>query len=645
MTNSETNKYLGWAFMGLALLATAYHLLYTQVMVMGPILHQNTHYMLALALVFLGCMKDAKSTAGRVVALALLLLSLFATGYMFVNYDELTMYRGPLFDLNSLDLVVGCLMIGLGLEASRRAFGPVFPIVCLTFIAYAMFGWMLGAPFHAPKISFPELLTSFCMAMDGGIYGQVLGISANYIFLFVVFGGMLGATGALRFFNHVGMQVGSRVAGGPAMTAVVSSSLMGMVTGSAMANVATVGSFTIPLMKKVGYKPHQAGAIEAAASSGGQIMPPVMGATAFVMAEMAETPYVKIMLAAIFPALLYYLSLGIYAQLAAKRLRIDPGAISPVKLDRKARLELMLDAPIFLVPLAIITVLLLMGYSPMFTIFWGMTSLFVLNLLDVWRKGDWRELKKIFPAMASGAVTGAKIGVTCALLGPIITTMTKTGLGLAIPGLISLWCQGSLVLALMITAVVIIILGMGVPTVAAYLMVVMVGVPVLVKLGVAAFSAHMFVFIYAAFACLTPPIAVSAIPAAAIAETSYMRTALEAAKVGVVAFVIPFLVVFAPEILIGQPAAGFFATGGALLVSALSIWFLGVSTTGYCLGDIGWPERILSGCISVAFVAVLFLKSWLVFGLTLCAGAAFMLLQLRRRRLAVAQPGMSQSAV
>jgi TRAP-type uncharacterized transport system fused permease subunit len=303
------------------------------------------------------------------------------------------------------------------------------------------------------------------------------------------------------------------------------------------------------------------------------------------------------------------------------------------------------DAPVFILPLIVITVLLLKGYSPMFTIFWGIAALCVLNVLDIWRKGDWSELRKVLPAMANGAMIGAKLGVTSALLGPIITTMTKTGLGLAIPGLIAQWSMGSLVLALLITATVVIILGMGVPTVAAYLMTAMVGVPTLAKFGVDPFATHMFVFIFAAFACLTPPIAVSSITAAAIAETGYLRTAVEAVKIGVVAFAIPFLVIFAPEIMIGQPAASLAATSWALVVSVLSVWFLSVSTSGYCLGDVGWPERIVACALCVAFISVLFLESRLIFVLALCAATVFMAVQIRRRRAASIQPPVMTGAL
>ena len=576
------NNVVRMLMIGVALIMALYHLVYTQWMLIGPIQHQNLHYMMALVLVFLWVFTRQKTKFGKAIVIVLIGLSIYATAYMFLNYSGLQEERGPMLDLTGQDMFVGVLLVGLGIEASRRSFGWVFPIVAMCFIAYAVFGHYLPGPLQAPNISIDELLVSYGLDLSGGIYGQVLGISANYIFLFVLFGSLLGATGAARFFNQVGMLTGSKLDGGPAITAVVSSALMGSVTGSVMANVAATGAFTIPLMKKVGYKPYQAGAIEAAASSGGQIMPPVMGATAFVMAELAEVPYVTVMAAALIPSLLYFLSVGLYAQFQAKRLgiRMDPSDIAAFSLR-----AFIHDAPIFVLPLLAIIALLVMGYSPMFTIFWAMMLLLVLNIIDIVTSKKYDQLKNIIPAFIDGAVTGAKIGVTCAVLGPIMTTVTKTLLGIKIPQLIVMWSHGSIPIALFITMCVCLILGMGVPTLVAYLLVSMVGIPVLVNMGVDPFAAHMFVFVFACFSCLTPPIALAALPAAGIAESSYMRTALEASMVGAVGFAIPYLVVGRPALMLGQgPLAE------TLIVSAVGVF----TVIAFCMMITGYGLRVLN---------------------------------------------------
>lgn len=591
METAKTNV-VRMLMVGVALIMALYHLIYTQWMLIGPIQHQNLHYMMALVLVFLWAFTKQKTTFGKAVVVVLIGLSIYATAYMFLNYSGLQEERGPMLDLTGQDMFVGVLLVGLGIEASRRSFGWVFPIVAMCFIAYAVFGHNLPGPLQSPNIGIDELLVSYGLDLSGGIYGQVLGISANYIFLFVLFGSLLGATGASRFFNQVGMLTGSRLDGGPAITAVVSSALMGSVTGSVMANVAATGAFTIPLMKKVGYRPYQAGAIEAAASSGGQIMPPVMGATAFVMAELAEVPYVTVMAAALIPSILYFLSVGLYAQLQAKRLGIR---MNPEDIESFSLRAFLHDAPIFVLPLLAIIALLVMGYSPMFTIFWAMMLLLVLNLIDIVTAKKYDQLKKVLPAFIDGAVTGAKIGVTCAVLGPIMTTVTKTLLGIKIPQLIVMWSGGSIPLALFITMCVCLVLGMGVPTLAAYLLVSMVGIPVLVNMGVPPFAAHMFVFVFACFSCLTPPIAIAALPAAGIAESPYMRTALEASMVGAVGFAIPYLVVGRPALMLGQgPLA---ETLAVTVVGAFTVVAFCMMITGYGLRVLHVAERAGLGVV------------------------------------------------
>ncbi len=571
----------------LALGMAVYHLLHTQFMMLGPVEHQNLHYALALVVVFLSLIQKTESTFQKAILWILIALSIAGTSYIFFHFNDLMEIRGPLYRLTNMDIIIGFILILVGLEGSRRTFGMVFPIVALSFMAYAYFGHYLSGTLASPAISLRELLTVYCMGLQGGIYGTALGISANYIFLFVLFGGLLGVTGAGRFFTKVGSMAARRMAGGPAITSVVSSGLMGSVTGSAMANVATTGAFTIPLMKKVGYQPHQAGAIEAAASTGGQIMPPVMGATAFIMAEMLEVPYVRVMTAALIPAILYFFSVGLYAQLQAKKMRVDASD----SMESVSIRELLSDAPIFILPLATIVMLLIMRYSPMFTIFWTIVLLLLLSLAQGGIRREKNTIKQLMDGFVKGAVGGANIAVTCAILGPIISSVTKTVLGMKIAGVIALWCGGSLILALIITMFACMILGMGAPTLAAYVLVSLVGAPVLVNMGVAPLSAHMFVFIFAVFACLTPPIAVSAIPAAGIAKSNYMKTALESSKAGIIGFLVPYMVVFAPELMLGDVSA--FQIVLSVIASLFAILSLTAAVVGYGFERLHIAERVI----------------------------------------------------
>lgn len=612
------DTYVAAIMTGLGLVMILYHMAYTQFVLLEPTQHQNLHLMFALVLVYLATFRKGKSTPEKIFSLCLLGLSVYATGYIFREYNNLQEIRGPIGMLTIQDMIVGTLIVLLSLEASRRAFGPAFPVVALIFIAYCYFGHRLPDSIVAPEISYMEMINTFAMGLSGGVYGSTMGVSANYIFLFVVFGSLLSATGASGFFNRVGAMAGKKLAGGPAISAVISSAFVGSITGSALANVATTGTFTIPLMKKAGYKPYQAGAIEAAASTGGQIMPPVMGATAFVLAEMAGTPYVDVMAAALFPALLYFLSIGIYAQLQAKKLRIDATALFTEAYTKKLFLK---EAPLFLGPLAVIILLLFMGYSPMFTVFWAITVLLGINFLVLLREGRLKEaLPSLIPELRDGAVTGAKIAVTCAVLGPIVAVMTKTSLGIRIPSIISLLCGGNVFIALIITALVCILLGMGVPTLAAYLMVAMVGVPALVNLGVPVFAAHMYVFIFAVFSCITPPVATAAIPASGIAVAPYMKTAFEAFKVGFVAFIIPFFCVFAPEIMLGQTNAGVVASVLFFLWVLAAVLMLSMGICGFTFKPVSMPTRVAGfGVGLLMFGCAFFRHTWLALtALALC---------------------------
>ena len=605
------DKYLVAIMTILGSIMILYHMVYTQSVLLEPTQHQNLHIMFALSLVYLMSFSKAKNALQKIIALCLLVLSIYSTSYIFIEYSNLQEIRGPIGMLTDQDVIVGTLLVVLCIEASRRAFGLAFPLVAILFILYCYFGHMLPGTIAAPEISYTEMITTFVMGLSGGLYGSTLSVSANYIFLFVVFGSLLSATGASQFFNRVGAAAGRKLAGGPAISAVISSALVGSITGSSLANVVTTGTFTIPLMKKAGYKPHQAGAIEAAASTGGQIMPPVMGATAFVLAEMASTPYVEVMTAAFFPALLYFLSIGIYAQLQAKKLRIDSSSLFTDVYTRK---QFFREAPLFLGPLGIIMLLLFLGFSPMFTVFWAVVALLGINALALLREGRIKEaLPALIPELRDGAVTGSKIAVTCAVLGPIVAVMTKTSLGIRIPSIINLLCDGNVLIALIITALVCILLGMGVPTLAAYLMVAMVGVPALVNLGVPVLAAHMYVFIFAVFSSITPPVATAAIPAAGIAEAPYMVTAFEAFKVGFVAFIIPFFCVFAPEIMLGQTDAGIIISLIAFLWVLVAVIMLSMSICGFTFMAISMPARMVTFGIGILMLACAFFRTvWLI---------------------------------
>jgi len=566
-----------------------YHLVYFETIFQGPYAHQATHLGLAMVLIFLGSMKRVPKL--RFLWMVLVLASIIVAGYIIV-YSEALQLR-PGFPTN-LDIVIGIMLVLLCLEASRQSFGIILSIVALVVIAYGLFGHLLPPPLeHAQEE--PARIVSYCGIGLRGMFGVPLEASANYIFLFVVFGSLLQVTGATRFFVEVGALLGRRFRGAPILSAVVSSSLIGMVTGQASSNVAITGSFTIPWMKESGLKPEQAGAFEAAASSGGQVIPPIMGASAFLMALYLGVSYMKVCLMAMVPALLYIISIGFYGQFLAVKLGITP---PPVKVNYRI---LFLRAPLFIVPVLLIVVILANGFSPMKAGVWANLSLVILAMLRKDTRATWKDWME---GLIKGASGGAAIAVAIGTIGPVMGIIMMTGLGITLASIVEALSGGVLIMALFITMIVSIILGTGLPTLAAYLIVAVVVSPALVTMGVSMEQAHFFCLYFAVFSYLTPPVAMAALVASKVAGASFMKTAWESMKAGAPGLLLPYFFVFAPALLmlpetpgeaviaISSGLAGFVALGGSIAGGYLTI--------------LSWMERGLLAFTSiVAFLAVI----------------------------------------
>ncbi|MDP2647441.1 MAG: TRAP transporter fused permease subunit, partial [Desulfobacterales bacterium] len=399
---------------GLAM--AAYHLVFSQYLLQGPVEHSSTHLGFSLVLVFMGALKDSAHKYRRVFFLTAAIFSLVATGYVGVLHDEL---EERVWFNTPADLVIGVITILLVLEATRQAFGLLVPLFAVMVVIYPFVGRHFPEPFYTTSLSLAKTISNLSVGLSG-IYGPILSISANYIFLFILFGGLLQATGATGFFLEAGKMIGNRFRGGPGLMAVAGSAAVGSITGSVAANIAITGSFTIPLMKKAGYKPAQAAAIEAAASNGGQIMPPIMGIVAFGMAGVTGIPYVKIIAMALLPAILYFFCCGVYVQLRAEQLKI-PFTVTDIDVK-----ELALSSPLFLVPITVVIVLLIRGYTVMHCGFWAIVSLIAVSLI---RRKSRPSLRDFANGFTQGAITGAQIGVMCAASGLIVSTFVMSGLG------------------------------------------------------------------------------------------------------------------------------------------------------------------------------------------------------------------------
>lgn len=512
-----------------------YHFAYAQILIQGVFQHQATHLMFALVLVFLGTLK--KKSNFRLLLFLFLVLSLISTGYVILFTEQLSERAGwP----TTIDMVIGWLLVFLVIEATRRTFGLVLPAVAILFIAYSLWGQYVPQPLYHAFIPRGRLISYLNIGLQG-MFGTVLNVSANYIFLLTILGGLFEIAGVNLLFRQIGSLASRRLSGGPALTAVVSSAFVGMISGQASTNVAIVGPFSIPLMRKAGYTAEQAGAVEAAASTGGQIMPPVMGSAAFLMAGILGISYAAVMKMGAIPALLYFLTVFMFVQIQAMKLKLRP---MPEEISNK---ELLRRSPVFLIPFSILTILLIKGYSINYTAFWAITFLLIVSFI---RKETRPTLDKLVDGLTKGAILGANVAVASACLGPMISVITLTGLGIKIPNLVEMLCGGYLLVALFIVMIVSLILGCGVPTVAVYILTALVTAPVLVRMGVDLVVAHFICFYFACFSMVTPPVALASLVASNLAGSSFTKTSYIAIKACFVGLILPYLFVYCPVLLL-----------------------------------------------------------------------------------------------
>jgi TRAP transporter 4TM/12TM fusion protein len=599
-----------------------YHMAYTQVFLQDNVPHLNTHLGFCLLLVFLDLFSKSKRRFQTIWLLGMVLLTLFTLGYVQISWRELQ--ENAYFN-STLELTIGVIIIFLVLEATRREFGLFLPILSLVIVLYPFLGQHLPEPFRCTAYPLDQTISNLSIGLVNGIYGIVLPTSANYIFLFVLFGGILQALGGTKFFVLAAKMIVRRVQGGPGLVAVLWSSIIGSITASAAADIAIMGPFTIPFMKKHGYKPEYAGAIEAASSTGGLIMPPIMGMVAFGMAGVTGIPYIKIAIMAIIPALLYYFALGLYVYLRAGQLRV--AKLPPEKIDIR---ELLYSAPVFLVPFFLIIFLLIEGYTVMYTAFWTIVSAVIISFI----RKDRPPMKDLIRGFAEGARGAAAIGVSAACVGPILATFTMTGLGVKISSGIQIWSGGNLFLALLIIAAIIVAMGCLGAALTAYLITSIFAVPALTKMGIGFGQAHFFAMFISNFAFLTPPVAMAALIASKLAEASYVRTAAESVKTALGGLTIPFLFIYCPLLLLlpQDPIRGI----AGLIASVLFLFSTEITFVGYYMVDCNFLERILTGACGILFFLSIVLANLTFFGMGLIIIIFITLYQWRKKGLKLA---------
>jgi TRAP transporter 4TM/12TM fusion protein len=515
------------------------------------------------------------------------LLTIAIQVYTLWDLDAFTLRGG---NPNDWDIIAGTVLIVLLLEATRRTVGWAMVFIVVFFLAQTAFSDYFFWIFYGPPTPWDTMMDFFFLRQDG-IYGIPLMVMATYIFLFILFGAILVRSGAGRFFINLALAItGSRV-GGPAKASVVSSCLMASVSGSAVANVVTTGSFTIPLMKRIGYQPHFAGAVEACASSGGQIMPPIMGAAAFIIAEFLNIPYLHVALAGLFPALIYFFSIFVMVHFEARKrnlVTISPNELPSFKEEVKRGGHLFLS-------IVIIIVLLVIGYTPMFASFWAIISILVLSSL---RKETRMSPVDILSALEEGARMAVPVSIACASAGLIIGCVFVSGMGLKFANIIVYLARGSLWIALILTMIASLILGMGLTTTAVYITLAALVIPALIQMGVTPIAAHLFAFYFGLVSAITPPVALAAFAAAGIAGSNPMVTGVHSFRLGIAKYILPFVFVYAP----GMVFVGNWHQIVLTIVGSFAgIYALTISTEGWLLVEVKWPVRVFT-----AFCALLF---------------------------------------
>jgi TRAP transporter 4TM/12TM fusion protein len=520
------------------------------------------------------------SAVGWVLAAA----SLVVCGYLALEADELVARSGM---PTSLDLAMGAVAVLLVLELARRATGWGLVTICVLALGYAFAGPYLPGVLAHRGYDTTRLIEQLYLSTEG-IWGIPLGVSANFVYLFVLFGAVLETAGGGALLIALANKVAGRTRGGPAKTAAVASAFMGSLSGSAVANVVTTGTFTIPLMKRAGFRPFFAGAIEAAASTGGQLMPPVMGAGAFILATWTNIPYLDVAIAAIIPSLLYYGALIAAIHFRACRMGIEPA--------KEEDTEPVLERLHLLLPLAIIVVLLAMGRSPMRAAFWGVASALVMAVLRPATRPSMTETWEIMERAGRGAV---QVAAACAAAGIVVGVASLTGIGLRMSELIITLSGGNLLAALALTGLGSIVLGMGLPTTAAYVVLAALGAPALVQLGVPLLAAHLFIFYFGCISNVTPPVSLAAFAAAGIAGSPPIRTATAAAMLAGAGFIVPFMFVYGPELLM---VGSWMEIGIATVTAMIGVISLAAAAVGYARKRLSWWERLLAFAAALVLV-------------------------------------------
>lgn len=589
-TPVRTSSYHAKAVFAIAIAMAAFHL-YAVVRHVDAMVHRSVHVGFALVLVFMLYPAFKKATGGKKKDYNTWVDWLFIAGsvgsvaYICVNYDYVVNRMLYVTPIRTLDAVFCGVVVFLIVEAVRRTIGWSLVSVALVFLLYAAFGRHLPGILRHGGISFANLVDMLYLSTNG-VYGSNTEVSATYIILFVMLGSMLTAAGIGKLFSNLADALTAKLKSGPAAAAVVSSALFGTVSGSATANVYTTGVFSIPAMKRAGYQPYFAGAVEAVASCGGQITPPVLGAAAFVVSDMTGIPYLKLCVATILPAIIYYYCVFLTIHLRAYKLDAKP-------LQDLATLSVgktLLDYGHLFIPIITLVMMMVHGYTATMAAF---TATVVTPIVAALRKETRMGPKAILDALADSSINVLSIAMACTVAGLVMGVISMTGVGFKFISLVMAFAGSSILIALVIVAVTCLILGMGLPTLSAYVLVAALAAPALYRLKLAPLEVNLFIFYFASISAITPPVALAAYAGANIAGAGMMKTGAMASRLGIVAFIIPFYFCYDTSILLEH---GVWAGIVTMLLFMAGMF-------GFIVGAEGWFIKFMNPLSRVLLIA------------------------------------------
>ena len=603
---SAYRTFKGWleVFIRVVCIAfSGFHLFTAATGAYPPQIQRAVHLGFVLVLIYLLYPARATGSKHKLAWYDVLLAAAGAAvcGYIVWNYDVIVLDAGP---PTEMDFFFGCAAILLVLEATRRIVGLPITLVAICFLLYAKFGNLIPGMMGHPGFSLKRIVGHMYLTTEG-LFGMPLGVSASFVFLFILFGAFLHSTGLGKFFIDLALAAAGRFVGGPAKVAVLASGFFGTISGSSVANTVSTGTFTIPLMKSVGYRGAFAGAVEAASSTGGQIMPPIMGAAAFIMAQFLGVGYVEIAKAALIPALLYYLAVGFMVHMEAKRL-----GLKGIPKERLPRAWFVLrQGGYLLIPIFVLIYLLIQGYTPLKSAYYCILATVVISLVA----NNWKAwagasssgmtvghslascnrlaLKDILLAMENGGRLALGVAAACACTGFVIGVVTLTGVGLKLANAILTLSAGSFALTLFFTMLASIVLGMGLPTTAKYIVLATIAAPAIQTFHVPQLAAHLFIMYFGILADLTPPVALAAYAAAGIARSEPNATGFMAVKLALAGFLIPYIFCYNPGLL--MIGASNMEIVFIVCTAAVGIASLSFASVGYWLRDLFLWERLL----------------------------------------------------